>query len=230
MGWTWNQLTGPKGTTGSVADWMNNSTIQPITDALIQEATAWIYSRLRHWRMKTPPISGALTLNSDNIAVPIDMIEPAVFRVVGNYARNMVQKPEESVLAAWQYDGSGNRVPQQPRIYYFNQSYLAFDSPSDRAYPYILTYFQIPAALSNSNPTNFLTNFYPALLRCAIMSSAAEWAKDSGVGNYDRTYWEERTLNELAAAQADSDRAARAVVVGATFDGLETTGPLQEGW
>jgi hypothetical protein len=88
------------------------------------------------------------------------------------------------------------------------------DSPPDVAYGYGLLYFQQPALLSTTNETNFLTTYYPRLLRVATMLEATEWVKEVGTGQFDRTYWLQQFEEEIGKAQEQSDRAKRAVIAG----------------
>jgi hypothetical protein len=215
----WTTLTGAKSVPGSLASWANNSTIQTSTPMIIEEAESWIYRGLRHWKMLVPPVVGVLTVGSDLLAIPSDMLEVKNLYLTGNYYGKLTQKDEETVMASWSYDSSQVRVSQTPRIYYFNQSSIQFDSPADQAYAYALTYFQQPAALSASNTTNFLTSTYQRLVRCACMIGVAEWAKESGQGSFDRTYWIQEAMGELAKAQMESDRAKRATSEGVIFLG-----------
>lgn len=177
------------------------------------EAESWIYRRLRHWRMLTLPIPGAMTIGQPYIPIPADCLEPFVLMSTGNYQQFIIQKTPQEVLANWAYDGSGNRVLQQPMLYYFDQTNINFDSPPDQAYAYVLLYFQQPVPLAVSI-TNFLTATYPRLLRCALMAAGSEWMKDSGQGQFDRTYWDQLAQDEIDKAQAESDRARRGTVAG----------------
>lgn len=169
--------------------------------------------------MITPPSTGNLVIGTDNIAVPSDMLEPRELWITGIYYQRLTQKTEREVIASYSYDGNGNRINQQPMIYYFNQSLIQFDNPPDQTYPYLLTYYQQPAPLSGTNLTNFLTSFCQRLVRLGCMVGAAEWAKDNGQGNYDRTYWEQLFEAEILKVQQESDRASRAADVGAVFEG-----------
>jgi hypothetical protein len=76
-----------------------------------------------------------------------------------------------------------------------------------------LIYYAQPAPLSSSL-TNFITNLYPRLMRCACMTQASEFMKDVGAGQIDRTYWEQAALAEIQFAQTESDRTMRASEVG----------------
>ena len=164
--------------------------------------------------MLSDPLPGLMTIGNDFIASPADLLEPFMLWTTGQFQQIIVQKPPQEVIMNWQYTGVGGaRVQQQPLIYYQGETTLRFDSPADQAYGYNLIYFQQPAPLSVTN-TNFLTNTYPRLVRCACMTAACEFAKDNGQGTFDRTYWEQLALDEIEKAQTESDRAKRGTVAG----------------
>ncbi len=211
----YNSLTGGVTTAGSIAQWVNSSQVQVSSSAIIEEAESWIYRRLRHWRMLTDPIPGVMAIGNDWITSPDDLLEPFLLWTTGQYFQFLQQKTPQEVIANWAYTGTGTlRSPQQPALYYQAADSLRFDSPANLAYFYNLIYFKQPAALSTSNPNNFLVRTYPRLMRCACMAGACEFVKDSGQGNFDRTYWETLAQDEIDKAQAESDRAKRATVAG----------------
>lgn len=212
------QLTGAKGMAGSVATWVNDSRIPGDVPEIVLEAESWIYRRLRHWRMLTPPVGGTLTTGQDYIPLPTDCLEPFQMWTTGNYQQCISQRTPQEVLANWAFDGSGNRVQQQPLMFYFNQLNIYFDSPPDQAYAYVLQYYQQPQPLAVSI-SNFLTQTYPRLVRCACMAAATEWMKDSGQGQFDRTYWDTLAQDEIEKAQTESDRARRGTMAGAMLVG-----------
>ena len=230
----WVSLTGSTGTAGAISRWMNNSSITigsaGDADGILQEAQDWIYRRLRHWRMLTPPTTGTLTSGSDALTLPSDCLEPDFLVLTGTSFYRLRQKPMQEVIMSWAFDGNGNRIQQQPTIYYFDQAAIRFDSVADQPYPYALTYYQQPAVLSATNTTNFLTQYCQRLVRCACMVGAAEWAKDSGTGNYDRTYWEQAATDELDTVQRESDRARRATEAGAVMIGGGPGGDALWSW
>lgn len=230
----YDQLVAAKGVPGSVATWCNNSQIQNDVPEILSEAQSWIYRRLRHWRMFVPPVTGALTIGSPTLPLPADCLEPSFLCTTGLYFQEIYQKTYQEVVQAWNFDGFGNRVNQQPCIYYFDQTNINFDSPPDLAYTYALLYFQQPADLGLSNETNFLTMFYPRLLRVSCMAAACEWLKESGQGTFDRTYWDTLAEDEIEKAQAESDRAKRAtiaamVLIGGSGQGQSAGFPVYGG-
>lgn len=217
----WNSLTGLKTAPGAIARWLNNSTLTSgaggDADSILQEAQDWIYQRLRHWQMLTPPLIGALTIGADFVTEPTDFLEPKLYLITGVNKGTLRLKTPDDVVNAWSYDGNGNRIQQQPRIYYFDQAAFRFDSPADQAYPTALIYYQLPATLSAGNDTNFLTDSCQMLLRRACMRAACEWSKEVASGQYDRTYWEQAAEDEIQRVQEASDRSVHSMVIGPQF-------------
>lgn len=199
---------------GSIVSWLSHNALSTVGTQIVQEAESWIYRRLRHWQMLTST-SGTLTASSTTIAVPADFLEDKRFRLTGTVTGNVTRKTIQEVIGAMQYDGNGNRVAQQPQIMFNDKGNFQFDSPCDQAYPFTMWYYQQPTALSTSNTTNFLTTTYPRLMRATTCLCASEFMKDSGAGNYDRTYWETGAQKELDTAQAESDKHERSIEQGA---------------
>lgn len=211
-------LTADKNTPGSIARWVNDSRIQGDVPEIILEAESWIYRRLRHWRMLTLPTTGNMTIGTPSIALPGDCLEPFYLCTTGINQQNLIQRTPQEVIQNWTYDGNGNRVQQQPLMYYLDQANINFDSPPDQAYPYAFLYFQQPQPLSVS-VSNFLTQYYPRLVRLCCVAAACEWMKDSGQGQFDRTYYDQLAQEEVEKAQVESDRARRGTVAGAVIIG-----------
>lgn len=210
----YTMLVSAQGVPGSLSTWVNSSTLQGDAPEIILEAESWIYRRLRHWRMLTNPIDGTMTVGQNFITCPSDLIEPFLLWTTGQFQQFLTQITPQQLIAQWQYIGVGSaQVQQQPMCYYLGQGTLNLDSPPDQAYAYNIIYFQQPAPLAVTN-TNFLTSTYPRLVRLACMAQAAEWMKDSGQGNYDRTYWDTLAQDEIEKAQTESDRARRGTVAG----------------
>lgn len=217
---SWAVLTSASTTPGSIANWLSKASIavptgaNGATDFIVGEAESWIYRRLRHWRMLTPPQPITLAQGSDTLAIDSfdGFLEPmSIWYLVFGNPYWLTQKMPDQVYQAWAFDGNGNRIQQPPVIFGFNSTYIQLDSQSDNNYPGWLTYYQQPDPLSQDNQTNFVTSVYPRMLRCACMAAACEWAKDNGQGNFDRTYWDALAEQEIMIAQQESDRARRGI-------------------
>lgn len=209
---SYTTLVASQTTAGSIANWINHGSVVASADTIVGEAESFVYRRLRHFRMLTST-TGSMSLSNQFIALPSDYLEDKTLYVTGVNYQKLTRKTLEEVLASYSYDGSGNLVPAQPLIYFNDQNNLNFDSLPDQTYPYQLFYYQQPAALSTSI-TNFLTSTYPRLMRCACMAAACEFMKDNGMGNYDRTYWDQLAEQEVQMAQVESDRSQRSLEVG----------------
>lgn len=210
-------LIAAKSTAGSVANWLNSAQLTAAAPTIVSDAEAIIYRRLRHWRM-TVETTGSMSLANDFIAPPDTASNPfleakSLFITGVNFAK-LTMKTEQEVKASYVYDGNGNRVASQPMVFYQTMvagaPALKFDNIPDQTYPYELVIYQQPTPLATSI-TNFLTNQYPRLMRAACMVGAAEFMKDVGAGNYDRTYWEQIVDAEILIAQYESDRSEHSV-------------------
>lgn len=139
----YNTLVAPKSTAGSIADWVNNSRIAADAGFIIDEAMSMIYETLRHWRMITPLIAGQLTVGEASVPLPSDIIEPYTFSLVGQQKRDLMLVTQQECINTFTYDGSGNRINQMPKTYYFDQANFQFNSPPDQAYNYMLSLIHI---------------------------------------------------------------------------------------
>lgn len=209
-------LIAAKSVAGSIGDWINDSRIVSSAPVIVDESQDWIYNRLRHWRMMPPAVTGVLSTASPLITFPSDMLEPNYLVITGANRTVLNQKSPQEVFEARAYS-SGSLTVGIPSMYSFDNTDLFFDTKPDQAYPYALLYYQMPARLSPSNTTNFLTTYCERLMRMVIMMNACEWTKEIGQGQFDRTWYEDQANKEVAAVQANSDRARRM-----------TSGPLVE--
>lgn len=199
----YSTLIAAKGTAGSIRNWINRDTTDP--DTVLTDAQGLIYTGLRHWKMKAESV-GTMTASATSVPLPSDFLDGrGGLRLTGIYAARLRQAGEDAVQSRWQYDDSGNREVGTPCSYYLSGTVAVLDFVADQAYPYLFSYYQRPAALSTSTTTNFLTNEYPRLLRTACMLIAAEFEKEVGQGQYDRTYWQQQLDKQLGEVQAASD-------------------------
>lgn len=200
----YDELIGDRQTHGSIRNWINNSSIPSTT--VLTEAQAWIYQRLRVRQMlKTD--TGTLTAGTDDsITLPSDFRQPKTLMFTGT-ATTGKWRPRlytlEEVLDAFEWDGDGNRTQGAPQRWAVDATKIQFEVVVDKAYPYRLDYYAALEALGPTNTTNFLTDEYPTLLRCACLFKAAEFLR----AERDRAYWANQALREIAEADIESDKA-----------------------
>lgn len=97
---------------------------------------------------------------------------------------------------------SGNiLIAHSPSVWSIFDEAIQFDSAFDTATQARLLYFRAPPLLSATNPTNFLTNRYPRLIREATNAAAASFMKDDNE--------EQKAMSKLGAlidaTNAESD-------------------------
>lgn len=214
---SYTQLIAAKGSAGSIASWVNSTAIEVEAPTILSEAQGFIYQRLRHWRMLTST-SGTATASTTALTLPTGFVRDKRFRITGTAAATLARKPIQEVIDSQWYNSSGARVAAPPSVFSNDGANFQFDTMLDKAYPFTLWFYQRPTALSTSNNTNFLTDSYPRLLRCSCMIGAAEFMKDNGLGNYDRSYWEAEAEREIANAQIESDLYEQSIEVGAIIE------------
>jgi hypothetical protein len=73
---------------------------------------------------------------------------------------------------------ANNMVAGLPACWGVWDETMQFDMAANTAWQGKLLYYRQPTLLSASNPTNFLTNRYPKLMRVACLAAAAEYMKD----------------------------------------------------
>lgn len=78
-------------------------------------------------------------------------------------------------------------IPGPPDRWAIWDEKIKFDCALNEDNSFKLLYFQALPLLSVSNPTNFLTDRYPNLLRCACTASAADFMKDNIEGPKEMT-------------------------------------------
>lgn len=225
MPMNYTSLVAGTGSAGSIANWVLSSHAQAAAPTIVEEAESFIYRRLRHWRM-IAETTGTMTAGNTKDFIDIsgisNYLEDKTLRFVGLvsgtvYNHRVRRKTMEEVKAAYGYDGTGGRVQQLPSVFYNNGTQIKFDSPVDLAYPWELAFYQQPAALGTATTTNWVTGYYPRMMRAACMIGACEYMKDAGQGNFDRTYWINEAEKEIALAQAESDLQSRSMETEAEY-------------
>lgn len=111
MAMTWTSLTSPKGTSGSIMNWVNYSKldINPVVD----EAQALIYSLLRCREMRTK-FSFRMAQGSSAIALPSRFLDPIGRIFVPSYNIEFKRKDEGFVLSNRNYTETSGTLGTNP--------------------------------------------------------------------------------------------------------------------
>lgn len=198
---TYTTLTGAKNTAGSIKHWINFDLIEP--DEILRDAEAYIYGAIRTREMRSIA-SIAVTLGGSTAALPTGFMEPGVLlhpdnerirlTTIDNLARKRLRDGDDVLIRAPYFTW-----------YAIADELLHFDVAAEAAITLTYTYYKRPAALSEANQTNFLTDRYPGLLRAACLMHAADYRSDDE--KYAR--YKMRCDELMARASAEADLALR---------------------
>lgn len=161
-----------KTTEGSIRNWVNRDDI-PVTNILI-EAQAAIYESLRVREMTALQESFTFAINTDSVALPADFLDPIQF-LPWQWGDPLPLYNEGSLRKS--RDENGTLLSGSPSCWSIVGVTAHIDVSAVAAFSGELMYYALPAVLSGTNTTNFLTTRYPSLLRYACMMKAYEHMK-----------------------------------------------------
>lgn len=194
-------ITGAKSTTGSLKNWVNYDLL-PVDELLI-DAQNFIYSRLRVREMRATAAI-AVSIGNATAALPARFLDP-IFLLDTKLSAPIAMTHEADLLQTISRDANGATLNGVPARYAIYNEAINFDCGWDSARTLTMLFYQRPALLSGANLTNFLTDRYPRLLRCALLAFAADYRQDDA--NYAR--WIQQVAEMIAAANAEADLSRR---------------------
>lgn len=201
MTMTYSTLTAAKSNSGAIATWSNYTLLDVPT--ILAEAQALIYQSLRVREMR---VSQQITLSSgtNTIALPGastgQFLEPvALYDLTDglDFIPNDQRFVSEQRLLQLQGATLGSGAPGYVAI--FNEAFN-FDVNASATKTFNLVFYQMPALLSSSNLSNWLTNRYPQIVRAACQAAAADFMKDTE--EYNKFYTRLQQLIQTANAEA----------------------------
>lgn len=175
MAMTFLTLTGPKSEPGSIHNFVNYRRV-PV-EVVLEEAQAFIYSRLRVREMKASAVI-TLTANASSVALPTGFLEPIAMRDREGWEMipdRYVEPPELIRHRVYTNDVLETGTPGRVAIF---DELFQFECKAEAQHKYDLAYYKTPALLSATNVSNFLTARYPHIVRIACMAGAASYMKD----------------------------------------------------
>lgn len=196
-------LVGLKAVPGSIASWANYGLAPPTV--VLAEAESLIYSTLRCREMLSDAQSLTLATGTATIALPDGFLDPLALFDQSNARLRYLRADALQARRSVDTSSNGGAAPfalqaGKPCAYAIFGEKLQFETAADATYFFSLIAYMRPTPLSAGNPTNFLTNRYPTLLRTACLAMAADFRKDDG--DYQRTT---QRLNNLIAGVAQRD-------------------------
>lgn len=195
---TYNTLVADKSTDGSIKAWVDHDSIP--APLIVAEAEQYLWRRLRV-RQQVSNTSGTISQGTDTLSLPSDYIATRLLSITDPDPAELEMRWPEEVERRRFYDGNGNLEEGRPLWFYADAASFVFTTQTDKAYNYRLLYFKQPAALSASNPTNFLTDRAFRAFLGALLSFAWEWLQDIERANR----WIAVADNEILALNAEAD-------------------------
>lgn len=175
MAMNYLDLIGPKSVASSIQNFVNYRRV-PV-EVVLEEAEAFIYSRLRVREMKSSAVI-TLTAGASTAALPTGFLEPISMRDREGWDMipdRYVEMPELQRHRVYTNDVLEAGTPMRVAVF---DELFQFDCKAEVQRKYDLGFYKRPAALSASNTTNFLTTRYPHILRIGCLAGAASYMKD----------------------------------------------------
>lgn len=180
-------LTAPKGTAGSIANWINYSeAILPLADILLDAQALLISGGVAGAQGAVNPLrvnqmqkttALAIALGAGSVAQPSDYLAPIILQNL--YGKAIRFKDTQTVLGRQTFDMNGVlQTATFPNAYAASGANFIFDFGPNAAISLNLTYYAAPPFLSPTQNTNLLTTNYPHLLRAACLTLAADYLND----------------------------------------------------
>jgi hypothetical protein len=198
----YNTLIAAKSTAGSIRNWVNYDKVDPVT--VLAEAQAEIFDRMRVREMRTLDTSIVTAAGVEKYALPPSFLDP-VRPLTDNQGNAYVFKTEGELMRRRNYDpATGLIVRGTPAFFSIFDEALQFDCAFQSGGLVLnLLCFKSPAPLGPANPSNFLTNRYPHILRRACQMRAADFMDDDAAFARHQA----RLDDDIAIAMANNDLA-----------------------
>lgn len=169
----YSTLVAPKTVEGSIRNWVNRADI-PAT-AILTEAEAMIYERLRTREMMID-IEFIFDIGTSSEPLPSALLDPIQFKPFTHGAK--LPFVHEQAFPNIR-DENGALYEGDPSCWTIIGIEAFVDVSCATEFGGRLMFYAQPEPLGSGNPTNFLTQRYPTLLRNACLSRAYEHMKDS---------------------------------------------------
>lgn len=162
----------------AITDWSARANLSTKADEFIDLCEAmfrrpWSHptqQRIGGLRANKTRTTGSLTSGTNSLSLPSDFLEMDRLTLTGDNLTLEYVPPER--LAQITLNGSG-----QPR-YFTIEDAIYFDRTPDSAYAYSISYWPQPAALSDSNTTNWVLTNYPDVYLAGCMYWASRYKQD----------------------------------------------------
>jgi len=179
----------------AIADWLLRDDLTAVIPSFIALAEADIASDLRHWRMEK---RATTTPNEVSEYLPSDWLETVSVALTDGTLLRTISHVEMA-------DREASQAPSGKPLYYnFDAGQMDLWPTPDGSIDMVLNYLGRIPALSDDEPTTWITENYPnVILYGALVHSAAYLNDDARIGTWGALY--QKTIDKLN----DESKAAR---------------------
>ena len=179
----------------SIANWLNRDDLADAIPDFISLAEAGINRSMKHWRMEE---RATATLATQYEALPARWISPIRLSLLGSPAYQLEPVGQAEMTALRGEDNTAGR----PRYYCLTQGELEFYPTPNSDYDLEMVYYEKPAALSDSNASNWVLEHFPDIyLYGALIHSAPYLADDQRAMAWATLY---QTALDVAIADGEN--------------------------
>jgi|TARA_B110000908_G_scaffold56179_1_gene68403 hypothetical protein len=180
----------------AISDFLNRDDLSAAVPTFISLAEARMSRDIRHWRMEK---RSTADLDTQYSAIPADFVEVIRFYVTSNDTR-----PLELISQAELLDRKykRNNTSGAPAYYALTAGELEIYPVPDGTYSVELYYISSIPALSDSNTSNWLLNYYADAYLYGSLVHSAPYLKDDARA----TVWAALYQSAIDAINAESER------------------------
>ncbi len=199
-------LVAEKRVDGSIRNWANYDALPATT--ILTEAQQMIMRGvpgslpLRVRQMLATPQESTIAQNGESIAHPERYLKTVYFQLTGADKREIVFKDPADVESRLEWDINAARATGTPAFAYDTATGIQFDVKADRAYTYRWLFLQEFTPLSETAPTNFLTDRAAYVLRSACMAQVFTGFPRNMA---ERTFWLKEMTGGINQLNVEND-------------------------
>jgi hypothetical protein len=203
---SYTSLVADKSVAGSIRSWQNYGKVD--AEGVLLDAQAMLMQRLRVREMRST-VTFVVDAGDSDAPLPDRFLDPIELRNITHDCE--IENVEEETLSQRQSWVNGELRSGDPAWYSILDEKFNFDCKAAQSFTARLIFYRRPEWLSASNPTNFLTNRYPHVLRAACLAYAAKHFKD--MESYTRELREVLALVDDVNAESDLSRRGQFMLV-----------------
>lgn len=179
----------------AVADFINRDDLEAVIPTFIAMAEADMQRALRHWRMEK---RSTAEIDTQYSAIPADFLEAIRFYITSGNTNPLEMISQAELLSRKE---ATQNTQGKPRFYALTAGEFEVFPVPDATYDAELYYYSRIEALSDSNTSNWLLEYFPDAYLYGALVHTAPYLKDDA----RLTVWASLYQNAVSAINAESE-------------------------